>query len=177
MDALKELGYEKEDITKILLTHKHLDHSGELGQFPNAEIYLSKTEAEEMNLTGDNIIPVEFNDGSYHNFEKSEKIVDGVYLIEAVGHTTGNSIVIAEDDGLFYMIHGDVTYTDEALYENKLSIVFEDVAKARQTLDNVRDFIKNNPTVYLSTHTPLGHENLENKKVIDLENPPESIYP
>ena len=38
MDALKELGYEKEDITKILLTHKHLDHSGELGQFPNAEI-------------------------------------------------------------------------------------------------------------------------------------------
>ena len=23
----------------------------------------------------------------------------------------------------------------------------------------------------------LGHENLENKKVIDLENPPESIYP
>lgn len=23
MDALKELGYEKEDITKILLTHKH----------------------------------------------------------------------------------------------------------------------------------------------------------
>ena len=100
-----------------------------------------------------------------------------LYLIEAVGHTTGNSIVIAEDDGLFYMIHGDVTYTDEALYENKLSIVFEDVAKARQTLDNVRDFIKNNPTVYLSTHTPLGHENLENKKVIDLENPPESIYP
>ena len=24
-----------------------------------------------------------------------------------------------ENDGLFYMIHGDVTYTDEALYENK----------------------------------------------------------
>ena len=41
----------------------------------------------------------------------------------------------------------------------------------------VREFVKNNPTVYLSTHTPLGHENLENKNVIDLENPPESIYP
>ena len=61
--------------------------------------------------------------------------------------------------------------------KNKLSIVFEDVAKARETLDNVLEFIKNNPTAYLSTHTPLGHENLENKKVIDLENPPESIYP
>ena len=25
------------------------------------------------------------------------------------------------------MLHGDVTYTDEALYENKLSVVFEDL--------------------------------------------------
>ena len=89
----------------------------------------------------------------------------------------GNSIVIVEDDDLFYMIHGDITYTDEALYANKLSIVFEDVDLARESLDNVREFIKNNKTIYLSTHTPLGYENLENKKVIDLENPPESIYP
>lgn len=89
----------------------------------------------------------------------------------------GNSLVIAEDDGLYYMFQGDITYTDEALYENKLSVVFEDIEKARETFDKVREFVKNNPTVYLSTHTPLGHENLENKKVIDLENPPESIYP
>lgn len=37
--------------------------------------------------------------------------------------------------------------------------------------------IENNKTVYLSTHTPLGYENLENKKIIDLENPPETVYP
>nr|WP_295001428.1 MBL fold metallo-hydrolase [uncultured Methanobrevibacter sp.] len=176
MDALKELGYEKEDVTKILLTHKHIDHSGEVKQFPNAEVYLSKTEAEELNYEGKNIIKVEFDDGAYHNFEKSQKIVDGVYLIEAIGHTTGNSLVIAEDDGLFYMFQGDITYTDEALYENKLSVVFEDIEKARETFDNVREFVKNNPTVYLSTHTPYGYENLENKAVVDLENPPESIY-
>ena len=75
------------------------------------------------------------------------------------------------------MIHGDITYTDEALYANKLSVVYEDIGKARETLDNVREFITNNPTVYLSTHTPLGPENLENRYIIDLENPPESIYP
>ena len=162
LTALKELGYDKDDVTKIILTHKHMDHSGEINKFPNAKVYLSKTEAEELNLDGDNIVPVEFDDGAYYNFQKSQKVVDGIYLIEAIGHTTGNSLVIAEDDGL---------------YANKLSVVFEDIEKARETLDNVREFVKNNPTVYLSTHTPLGHENLENKKVIDLENPPESIYP
>ncbi|MCR4819709.1 MAG: rubredoxin [Elusimicrobiales bacterium] len=41
----------------------------------------------------------------------------------------------------------------------------------------VRKFIKNNPAVYLSTHTPLGYENLEAKKVVDLANPPASIPP
>ncbi len=75
------------------------------------------------------------------------------------------------------MIHGDVTYTDEALFADKLSVIYEDIDNARQTLDSVREFIKNNPTVYLSTHTPLGPENLENKYVMDLENPPESICP
>ena len=35
--------------------------------------------------------------------------------------------------------------------------------------------IASHPTVYLSTHTPLGHENLEAKKVTDLRNPPQSI--
>ena len=77
MDAFYELGYKKEDVTKILLTHKHIDHSGELKQFPNAKIYLSKTEAQELNLEGENIVPVEFDDGAYHNFEKSQKICDG----------------------------------------------------------------------------------------------------
>ena len=38
----------------------------------------------------------------------------------------------------------------------------------------VREFIASHPTVYLSTHTPLGCENLEAKATVDLNNPPES---
>jgi rubredoxin len=96
-------------------------------------------------------------------------------MIKAKGHTLGNSMVIVEDDGLFYMLHGDITYTDEALYQNKLSVVFEDVKEARITLDRVREFVSHRPTVYLSTHTPQGYENLEGKRVVDLNNPPETI--
>jgi glyoxylase-like metal-dependent hydrolase (beta-lactamase superfamily II)/rubredoxin len=175
VDALAEMGYRPEQVTKILITHKHADHTGELRNFPNAKIFAAAEESKADELKPyPNVVPVEFTDGPYANFEKSQKIADGVYFIAAPGHTTGNSIVIAEDDSLFYMIHGDVTYTDEALYANKLSIVFEDLAAARKTLDAVREFIGNHPTVYLSTHTPLGYENLETKKVIDLNAPPES---
>lgn len=177
VSAFEDLGYKKEQVTKIILTHKHEDHSGELRNFPNAKIFVSRKEADDMKLEGDNIVRVDFTDGKYYNFEKSQKIAENIYMIQAEGHTQGNSIVIAQDKDIFYMIHGDVTYTDEALYENKLSVVYEDKEKARKTLDAVRDFIRNNPTVYLSTHTPLGYENLESKKIINLDDPIVSIPP
>lgn len=177
VDALKNLGYDPAKVSKILVTHKHPDHTGELKSFPNAKIYIARKEADAMNLDGENIVRVDFTDGAYKNFEKSQKIADGVFYIEAIGHTTGNSIVVVEGDGLFYIIHGDVTYTDEALYMDKLSIATEDKVAARDTLNKVREFIKNNPTIYCSTHTPLGYENLEAKKTIDLNNMPEPIPP
>ncbi|MBQ7573493.1 MAG: MBL fold metallo-hydrolase [Clostridia bacterium] len=172
MEAFSALGYRPEQVTKILLTHKHVDHSGELRSFPNAKIYVNEDELSADELQGiDNIVPVKFTDGAYYNFPACQKIADGIYYIKAKGHTNGNSIVIVELDGLFYMIHGDITYVDEALYENKLSVVFDDKEAARETLDRVRDFIRNHPTVYVSTHTPQGYENLEAKRVMDLDNP------
>ena len=41
----------------------------------------------------------------------------------------------------------------------------------RETMDRVREFIRNQPTVYCGTHTPQGYENLEAKRVMDLDNP------
>ncbi len=167
IDAFTALGYKPEQVTKILITHKHPDHSAALEYFPNAKVYISPEDADAMNLAGGNIVRAAYGT-PYKNFPNAQKVVDGVWFIEAKGHTYGNSIIIAENDGLFYMFHGDVTYCDAALKANKLSIVFEDIKAARQTLDNVREFIKNNPTVYLSTHCPEGYENLEMKRVMTL---------
>lgn len=168
MDAFAALGYQPEQVTKILITHKHPDHSGALEYFHNAKVYISPEDADAMKLEGDNIVRVSYKDGAYHQFPACEKIAEGVYFIEAKGHTKGNSIIIAEWDGLFYMFHGDVTYCDAALKANKLSIVYEDIDAARETLNRVRDFIANNPTVYLSTHCPEGYENLEMKRIMKL---------
>ena len=177
MEALSALGCKPEQVDKILLTHKHADHSGELRSFPNAKIFVNADELSAAELQGlDNLVPVSFTDGAYYNFPESQKIADGVTFVKAKGHTNGNSIVIAESDGLFYMLHGDITYVDEALYENKLSVVYEDLAAARETLDRVREFVRSRPTVYCGTHTPQGYENLEAKRVIDLDNPPPTVF-
>ena len=177
MEAFAALGYKPEQVTKILLTHRHADHSGELKSFPNAKIYVNADETSAAELQGlANLVPVSFTDGAYYNFPESQIIIPGVRLIRAKGHTNGNSIIIVENDGLFYMLHGDITYVDEALYQDKLSVVFDDLAAARETQNRIREFIRNHPTVYCGTHTPQGYENLEAKRVMDLDNPVPTVY-
>ena len=152
MEAFAATGYRPEQVTRILVTHKHPDHSAALQYFPNAKIYIAPEDADALKLEGDNIVRATYGDGAYHNFPAAQKVAEGVYFIKAKGHTNGNSIVIAEDGDLFYMMHGDVTYCDAALKANKLSIVFENKEAARNTLDLVREFVAHHPTVYLSTH-------------------------
>ena len=44
--------------------------------------------------------------------------------------------------------------------------IFEDKEKARETLDRVREFCQQNPTVYCSTHCPEVVLNVKEKKII-----------
>ena len=44
--ALKQAGYEPEQVSKIIITHKHADHTGELRRFPDATIYASVEKPE-----------------------------------------------------------------------------------------------------------------------------------
>ena len=168
VDALKKLGYEPKDVDKVIVTHKHPDHTGELRLFNHAKIYISEIEADAMKLDGDNIVRVKFESGPYKNFKQSERISENLVMLPAHGHTKGNSIAVLELDGLNYMFHGDVTYTDEALRRNELSVVFEDKDLARETLENVREFVKENDTVYLSTHTTEALVSLKEKKIMKL---------
>lgn len=52
MEAFAALGYKPEQVTKILLTHKHGDHSGELRSFPNAQIFVNEDETAAEELKG-----------------------------------------------------------------------------------------------------------------------------
>ena len=66
MEAFAALGYKPGQVTKILLTHKHADNSGELKSFPDAQIFVNEDELSADELQGlPNLVPVKFTDGAY----------------------------------------------------------------------------------------------------------------
>lgn len=128
LGALQSSEYQPKQVTKILLTHKHPDHSGELRGF------------------------LQCQNPPFGARSRSPKTIRK-HRCRRKGR-------------IFYMLHGDVAYTDAALKANKLSIVFEDVDMAKQTLEKVRAFIMQNPIVYLSAHAPEAIESLRKQRIM-----------
>ena len=48
--AFAELGYRTDQVTKILITHKHPDHSAAIQYFKNAMVFVSPEDADAMKL-------------------------------------------------------------------------------------------------------------------------------
>ena len=69
-----------------------------------------------------------------------------------------------------------------SLHQQHLVDIINDGAAIWYLTDNAREvgsgdaeFIRNHPTVYCGTHTPQGYENLEAKRVMDLDHPVPTI--
>ena len=67
MEAFAAAGYKPEQVAKILITHKHPDHSDCIGEFPNAKVYIAPEDADAMKLEGENIVRAQYGQ-AYHNF-------------------------------------------------------------------------------------------------------------
>ena len=73
-------------------------------------------------------------DGKIFKVRKEQvELPDGTESMRELISHPGGVGVIAENDGLYYMFHGDVTYCDAALYANKLSVVFESLSRKQAT--------------------------------------------
>ena len=83
MEAFAALVYKPEQVTKILLTHRHNDHSGELRSFPNAKIYVNK---DEMDL--DHPMPTVLAEVDFSKQQASGKYVCSIcgYVYDPAEH-------------------------------------------------------------------------------------------
>ncbi|MCU9614248.1 MBL fold metallo-hydrolase [Caldibacillus lycopersici] len=113
-ESLRELNLTVEDIDGIIMTHLHFDHVSGLttpqddtyvATFPNAKIYCSKIEWDEMrnpNIRSKSTYWVRNWQGIEEHvipFEEEIDIYPGIRMVHTGGHSDGHAIVIIESEG------------------------------------------------------------------------------
>ena len=130
---LGELGLAPEAITDIFITHAHFDHMGSVGEFPNAQIYIQKSELLSWyeaialprrfgHLTAiidpDNLCSaldasiehrVTLIDGDKDN------VLPGIHVRLGSGHTIGQQFIVLDTAIGRRVISGDCVYSRRQL--------------------------------------------------------------
>jgi glyoxylase-like metal-dependent hydrolase (beta-lactamase superfamily II) len=126
---LAEIGVDADAISSIFVTHAHFDHMGSIAEFPNAHIYIQKSELlswyeafalpkrfshltaivdpDNMRTALDASIAhrVTLIDGDRNN------VLPGIHVRLGSGHTIGQQFVIVETTAGRRVISGDCVYS------------------------------------------------------------------
>ncbi len=129
LKSLKEFAIEKQDVTGVILTHLHFDHSGgavELHEngdlipaFPNAKYFIqqkewdfavSSNERAKASYIPENFLPLEEH-GHMVFLNGDQEILPGVYGEVTGGHTPHHQVIHLESEGKKACYIGDIIPT------------------------------------------------------------------
>lgn len=114
-----------EDITKVVISHMHLDHAGNLNLFPEADVYVPKADfmfAQSLVRLNKNPLThggyikadLEVDVKQYHLIEEDMELLPGIDLINLPGHTPGLlGLVIHLDKEGTLIFPQDCVYSSE----------------------------------------------------------------
>jgi glyoxylase-like metal-dependent hydrolase (beta-lactamase superfamily II) len=127
--SLQDLGITHDDITDVILTHLHFDHTGgatkinDRGQvvptFPKAKYYVQKSqldwaknplEKDRASFLRENFQPLEEAD-QLVVLEKTGELFPGIGLILVDGHTRAQQLVLIHGDERTMLFAGDLVPT------------------------------------------------------------------
>jgi glyoxylase-like metal-dependent hydrolase (beta-lactamase superfamily II) len=173
--SLRASGVTPEDITDILITHIHPDHTGGLtigGKmvFPNATVHVNKRELDFWTdkATGEKYPEptkgfyqqVEPTIGPYaaaghvKTFEGATELFPGLRTLPAYGHTPGHTYYVLEDGGEKLVFMGDTIHAPDAQFEDPDITIAFDVDQVQAAATRKKAFTDAAQSGY---YVALGH--------------------
>lgn len=177
---LAKIGLKTSDIKYVVLGHMHLDHAGNMSQFPNATFVIQNDElkAAWWPDVGYSIyyIPGDFSDSKKYNIVRLEGDLDlfgdkSLVIHRAPGHTPGSQFAVVRlpKTGTV-VLTSDVCYLKESLEKNLIPPIpgtwspmamYDSYQKLRLVRDTEKAslFFAHDPEVFKATkHAPDYYE-------------------
>jgi glyoxylase-like metal-dependent hydrolase (beta-lactamase superfamily II) len=80
-----------------------------------------------------------------------------IFMVPAPGHFRGHSAVVARGDVVTYLFAGDATYEQQDLAADRVDGVTYDPAISLATIQAIKTFARQEPTIILPATIPMGH--------------------
>jgi len=158
---LARLGIRPEQVSKVVLTHLHGDHTNGVKFFPGNEIIVNEAEYKNpyghlpttyprwFDPTRVNFVKdrVDFFDVAYPLTQSED-----VLLIPTPGHTYHHCSVLLRTDNEHVLFAGDVSYTHQQLLDNQFGGANIDYVASQETYDTILRYAKKYPVIYLPSH-------------------------
>jgi glyoxylase-like metal-dependent hydrolase (beta-lactamase superfamily II) len=169
-EALPGLGIAPEDVTAIVITHAHWDHTGNVGQFPRAQLVM--TEAEYAFWTSPLAAREQFAAHSEPQeiallrqarqedrltlFTWQHTLAPGIELLEVGGHTPGQLIAsVATPQGGTAVLASDALHFYEEVERDRPFAIVADLPAMYRAYDTLAQLATQPGTRLVAGHDPL----------------------
>jgi glyoxylase-like metal-dependent hydrolase (beta-lactamase superfamily II) len=167
-EALERLGVDAASVSRLLITHCHYDHVGNLDAFPDAELLVPERELRFWTgpLAGRGqfaqvVEPAEIErivearrQGRVRAMGERTEVAPGVTAIDVGGHSPGQQILVVETAAGPVVLASDAVHLYEEYERDRPFEIVADLAGMYRAYDVIRELCRRPGAVMVPGHDP-----------------------
>jgi len=168
VEALVRLGVDPASVRRLLITHFHYDHVGNVDAFPSAELLVPERElrfwtgslagraqfAEVVEPSEIERIAGAHRSGRARVMGARTDVAPGVTAIDVGGHSPGQQILLVESERGPVVLASDAVHLYEEFERDRPFEIVADLAEMYRAYDLIRDLCRQPGAVMVPGHDP-----------------------
>lgn len=168
LEALVRLGVEPKDVSHIILTHLHYDHTGNLKAFPHASLSVPRTELDfwtgpyamrRQCMAAADPAEIEYVNeawraGRVQCIDDGQEIMPGISARIVGGHCPGQQITLVSAEGGPIVLASDALHFYEEMHRDMPFDVFFNLLDMYRAYDILRDLESGEGGIVVAGHDP-----------------------